>query len=85
MNKDIIITFDIYQDSLGNQNPNLIVYCEHIPDNPNSFNVEELQKSGLKKIIKLIGKRNEMADKFGRTYTYRITEKQLRGLYGTLH
>ena len=80
MKKEIIITFNIYQDELDDQNPELTVYVEDIPQNPNKCSVEELNKSGLKKTIRLIEDRKEMSEHLGRTYTYRITEKQLKQL-----
>jgi hypothetical protein len=78
MKKDIIITFDIYQDSLDNQKPDFTIYSELLPKNLNSFSQEELNKSGLNKMIKPLEEKKDMTEHLGRTYTYRITEKQLK-------
>ena len=80
LKKEMIITFDIYQDKIDNQNPDFTIYCDDVPDNPNSFSVEELQKSGIKKMIKLTGERKEYAGKLARKYIYRISEEKIKEL-----
>lgn len=80
MKKEIIITFDIYQDSLDNQKPDFTIYSESIPNNPNSFSVKELEESGFKKMIKLIGERKEIDGHLARKYIYRIPEDKFKEL-----
>ena len=80
MKKEIIITFDILQDKLDNQKPNLAIYSESLPDNKESFSVEELELSGFKKMIKPKIEVREKDGVFGRQYLCRITEEQLKEL-----
>mgnify|MGYP001606613583 CR=1 FL=1 len=80
MKKEIIITFDIYQDSLDKQNPNFTVYCDWIPKNPNKLSMEDIEKSGLKKMMKLVGERKEIVGRLARKYIYRIPEEKIREL-----
>jgi hypothetical protein len=80
MKKKIIITFDIYQDTLDNQNPDFTIYSENIPNNQNNFTVKELKKSGLKKMIKFNPETREISDKLARKYIIIIPEKKLKEL-----
>jgi len=80
MKKGIIITFNIYQDTIENQKPDFTVYSENEPDNDNSVMQEELEESGLKKVIKLVPERRYLAESLGAIYTIRIPEEKLKEL-----
>jgi hypothetical protein len=80
MKKEIIITFDIYQDTLNNQKPDFTVYCEDLPDNLESFTQKELEASGINKMMKPPGERKEIDGKFARRYIYRIPEEKIKEL-----
>jgi len=81
MKKQLIITFDILQDKLEKQKPNLVIYSESSPEDKNKFSVKELNASGLKKMIKPILEIRQIDGKFGKIYCARITEEQLRELF----
>ena len=70
----------IYQDNLDNQTTDFTIYSERLPDNPDSFSVEELEESGFKKMIKLIGEKKEIDGKLARKYIYRIPEDKIKEL-----
>ena len=80
MKKNIIITFDIYQDKLDNQKPNFTVYSALIPDKEDVMTIDEIQKSGLKKMVKFNPEVKEMTENLGRNYTVRIPEKTIKEL-----
>ncbi len=80
MKKELIITFDIYQDSLDNQKPNFTIYSESIPDNLDKFNEKELEESGLKKMIKFNPERKDINGKLARQYIVRIPAEKVEKL-----
>jgi len=80
MKKDLIITFKIFQDILERQNPDLTLYFDYVPDNPNSCTLEELKKTAVKKMMKPVGEIRDIPDRIGRIYAYRVEENKLKEL-----
>ena len=80
MKKNLIITFDIYQDTLDNQKPDFTVYSEASPNDNNKIEIKELNNLGLKKMAKFSPEKKDIMDKLGRKYIVRITEDKLKEL-----
>ena len=81
MKKQILITLNIYQADLDSQNLEMTIYSELLPENENVITSEEIARGGIKK--KIILDRplvKDLESRFGRFYTYKISEEKLKEL-----
>lgn len=75
MKTDLILEFNTDTKTLS-------IFSMHDPDNPNKVSQKEIELSGAKRQIKLLGEKTELMGSFGGKYTFKIRQEVIRALIG---
>ncbi len=77
MKEETIITFESEDSKIKD----CVIYSDNVPDRKDVITQEELEQSGLKKILKLKLTGKYIPEKIGKRYSVRITTEQLKMLF----